>query len=263
MPTPSLNPSHLKRFSDKVVVVTGAASGIGEATARRFSDEGAKVLLADRNVANLVRVLDSLPVERTAARETDVSVQAQVKGMIEFAIERFGKIDVLVNDAGIHAAGDVTEVTPDDWQRVMATNVDGVFFGAREAVPHLQKSGGTIVNVASVSGLGGDWGMSAYNTSKGAVVNLTRVLAMDLAAKGVRVNAVCPTFTHTAMTADMEDDAALMQKFAERIPLGRGAQAVEIAAAIAFLASPDAGFITGVNLPVDGGLTASNGQPAQ
>ncbi|MBP0597424.1 SDR family oxidoreductase [Herbaspirillum sp. LeCh32-8] len=259
----ALNPSHLQRFKNKVVVVTGAASGIGEATARRFSDEGANVVLADRNAAGLAKVMDSLPAERTAARETDVSVHHEVKEMIDFAVERFGKLDVLINDAGIFAHGTVTEVSPEDWHRVQATNVNGVFYGAREAIAHLERTRGSIVNIASVSGLGGDWSMSAYNTSKGAVVNLTRVLAMDFAKKGIRVNSVCPTFTHTGMTADMEGQQPLMDKFAERIPLGRGADPQEIASVIAFLASPDAAFVTGVNMPVDGGLTASNGQPPQ
>ncbi|MFS2113509.1 SDR family NAD(P)-dependent oxidoreductase [Herbaspirillum frisingense] len=258
-----LNPSHLQRFKDKVVIVTGAASGIGEATARRFSDEGAQVLLADRNAAALTKVFDSLPSERTAARETDVSRHEDVREMVAFAIERFGRLDVLVSDAGIFAEGNVTEVSPEDWHRVQATNVNGVFYGAREAMPHLQKTRGCIVNVASVSGLGADWNLSAYNTSKGAVVNLTRAMAMDFGRKGVRVNSVCPSFTHTGMTADMEDDPVLQDKFAERIPLGRGAEAQEIAAVITFLASPDAAFVTGVNMPVDGGLTASNGQPPQ
>ncbi|MCP1572346.1 3-oxoacyl-ACP reductase [Herbaspirillum rubrisubalbicans] len=260
---PSLNPSHLQRFKDKVVIVTGAASGIGEATARRFSDEGARVLLADRDTAALTKVFESLPAERTAARETDVSHHDDVRQMVAFAIERFGRLDVLVSDAGIFADGSVTEVSPEDWHQVQATNVNGVFYGAREAMPHLEKTGGCIVNVASVSGLGADWNLAAYNTSKGAVVNLTRAMALDAGRKGVRVNAVCPSLTHTAMTADMADDQELLAKFAERIALGRGAQPVEIAAVIAFLASPDAGFVNGVNLPVDGGLTASNGQPPQ
>ena len=253
----------MNRFEDKVVIVTGAASGMGKATAHRFSREGAKVVLADRQHEKLQETLEELPADRTAARLTDVSAHEQVRDLIDFAIEKFGKLDVLVNDAGIHVPGNVLEVSVDDWHRVQANNVDSVFFGAREAIPHLAKTKGSIVNVASVSGLGGDWGMSAYDTSKGAVVNLTRVLALDFAKKGIRVNSVCPSFTYTAMTADMVDDKELMAKFAERIPLGRGAQPEEIASVIAFLASEDARFVTGVNLPVDGGLTASNGQPAQ
>ncbi|WP_343741883.1 SDR family oxidoreductase [Herbaspirillum huttiense] len=260
---PSLNPSQLQRFKDKVVIVTGAASGIGEATARRFSDEGAMVLLADRNAAALTKVFDSLPAERSAARETDVSHHEDVRQMVEFAIERFGRIDVLVSDAGIFAEGDITQVSPEDWHHVQATNVNGVFYGAREAMPHLEKTRGCIVNVASVSGLGADWNLAAYNTSKGAVVNLTRAMALDFGRKGVRVNAVCPSLTFTGMTADVAEDQEQLAKFAERIPLGRGADPVEIASVIAFLASPDAGFVTGVNLPVDGGVTASNGQPPQ
>ena len=143
----------------------------------------------------------------------------------------------------------------------MATNLDGVFFAVRASLPHLIATKGNIVSVASVSGLGGDWGAVAYNASKGGVVNMTRALAMDNGRHGVRVNSVCPSLTITEMTAGMTDNAELMAKFAERIPLGRAAEADEVASVIAFLASDDARFVTGVNLPVDGGVGASNGQP--
>jgi Enoyl-(Acyl carrier protein) reductase len=143
----------------------------------------------------------------------------------------------------------------------MSTDIDGVFYGCRAALPHLEKTEGSIVNTASVSGTGGDWGMSPYNAAKGAVVNLTRALALDLGKKGIRVNAVCPSLTRAGMTEEMMNDKKLLAKFAERIPLGWVCKPEEVAAVIAFLASDDASFMTGANVAVGGGVSASNGQP--
>jgi meso-butanediol dehydrogenase/(S,S)-butanediol dehydrogenase/diacetyl reductase len=251
------------RFEDKVVIVTGAASGIGEATARRFSAEGAKVVLVDRQREVLDKVAGELPSERTLAHVADVSDSKAVDGMVTSVVKRFGRLDVLVNNAGVHEGGDPAKLTDEQWGKVMATDADGVFFGCRAAIPHLEKTKGSIVNTASVSGTGGDWSMSPYNAAKRAVVNLTRALAMDLGKKGVRVNSVCPSLTRTGMTADMMDDRELLSKFAERIPLGRVCEPREVAAVIAFLASEDASFMTGANVAVDGGVSASNGQPPQ
>lgn len=251
------------RFEAKVVIVTGAASGIGEATARRFSAEGAKVVLVDRHKEKLDKVSKSLPADRTISHAADVSDSRAIDAMIAAAVERFGRLDVLVNNAGVHEGGNPETITNDSWRKVMATDVDGVFYGCRAALPHLEKTKGSIVNTASVSGTGGDWGMSPYNAAKGAVVNLTRALALDVGKKGVRVNAVCPSLTRTGMTEDMMDDQDLLAKFAERIPLGRVCEPQEVAAVIAFLASEDASFMTGTNVAVDGGVSASNGQPPQ
>ena len=251
----------MNRFTDKVVIVTGAGSGIGAATAQRFAVEGAKLVLAGRTRGKLEAAARAFPASHVLIHETDVSSQASVDSLVAAAVKRFGKLDVLVNNAGIAPVGPFMETTVDDWRSAMAIDVDGVFYGCRAAVPHLLATKGSIINVSSVSGIGGDWNMSAYNAAKGAVTNLTRSLALELGGQGVRVNAVNPSLTLTELTDEVAKNDALMAKFAERIPMGRGARAEEVAAVIAFLASDDASFVNGVNLPVDGGLNASNGQP--
>ncbi|GEL44487.1 3-oxoacyl-ACP reductase [Methylorubrum extorquens] len=253
----------MTRFSGKVVIVTGSGSGIGAATARRFAQDGASVVLNGRTREKLERVTADLEPDRVLLQTGDVSDQGDAEALIAAAVERFGRLDILVNNAGVVPTGPLLEASVADWRKVMAIDVDGVFFCTRAALPHLIRSGGNIVNVSSVSGLGGDWNMSFYNAAKGAVSNFTRSLALELGERGVRVNAVNPGLTFTDLTEDMKGDTALMKRFAERIPLGRGAEPDEVADVIAFLASADARYVTGVNLPVDGGLTASNGQPKQ
>jgi len=250
----------MARFSDTIVLITGAASGIGEGAARRFAAEGATLMLGDIDKPALDRLASDLG-GTVETRETDVSDRAACEALVQAAVDRFERIDVLINDAGVDHLGKLDEGDFADFTKVIETDLYGVVHMSRAAIAHLRKSRGCIINVSSVSGLGGDWNHSFYCAAKGAVSNFTRALAMDEASNGVRVNAVNPSLTYTALTSGMKEQPELIAKFEERIPMGRGAEPADIAGAIAFLASADARFITGVNLPVDGGLTASNGQP--
>jgi meso-butanediol dehydrogenase/(S,S)-butanediol dehydrogenase/diacetyl reductase len=253
----------MERFKGKTVIVTGSASGIGRGVAERFSQEGANVVLCDIDEAKLMDVAGALPADRTHAQRCDVTRLADLESLVRTTVERFGALDVMVNNAGIAAEGSAVDVPMESWNKTLDTDLTGVFHGCRAALPELLKTRGCIVNTASVSGLGADWAMCAYNAAKGGVVNLTRSLALDFGALGVRANAVCPSLTHTGMTEDMLKDKTLIDKFMERMPIRRVAEPADIAAVVAFLASEDARFVNGVNIPVDGGVMASNGQPAQ
>lgn len=251
----------MNRFEDKVVLVTGAASGIGLAAARRFLDEGARVAMLDIDEAALGEAAAGLPQDRILVHVGDTADRDTATVAVKATVERFGGLHILVNNAGVATEGDIMQTSEEDFERVMAVNVAGYFHMAKAALPELVKTRGSIVMTSSVSGLGGDWATFAYNTSKGAVSNMVRAMAMDAAKDGVRVNAVNPSFTKTGMTEDMVSDPELVAKFNERMPLGGPMDPEGVAAVMAFLASEDARLITGVNLPVDAGLMASNGQP--
>lgn len=250
-----------QRFDGKTVVVTGSSSGIGVGIARRFAAEGANVVLAARRRDRLEALAAELGADRTLAVTTDVTREEDLRAMVGAAVARFGGLDVLVSNAGLGLGKQFEETTTDDWRLVMSTNVDSCWFGAQAAAPHLRASRGSIVQIASASGLGGDLMLNAYNAAKGAVVNLTRGLAFDLGQYGVRVNTVAPALTIGDEHRDHPRLATLVDRFNQRRALTGFSTPGDVAAAVAFLASADARFITGVVLPVDGGITAASGQP--
>ena len=247
------------RFEKKVVVVTGAASGIGFATARAFAEEGAEVVGVDIDVAGAERARAALGAlgARVSFEIADLSTAAGCQLAIAAAVQRCGRLDVLCNVAGFAELHHFTDIRPEQFDRMVRVNLGGVFFMAQAAMPHLLEARGNIVSVASVAGLTGNPYNALYCATKGAVVNLTRALAVEYSKRGVRVNCVCPGSVLTDATKQTHVpegiDASLFSVM--QPPLGH-CQPEEIAAAILYLASDAAKYVTGVAFPVDGGRTA-------
>jgi meso-butanediol dehydrogenase/(S,S)-butanediol dehydrogenase/diacetyl reductase len=241
-------------------VITGAGSGIGRASAVRFAAEGAAVLVTDMRGAKAQECADEIVAGggRAIAREVDVSDAAQVEAMISAAVDEFGALHVLFNNAGTTRPGNAVELTVADWEKTWNTNVSSVFFGAKYAIPVLAANGGgSIISTASVSGLAADAREVAYSASKAAVINLTRALAVDHAADGIRVNCICPGATATPpMLRAFRDDEKLRRTAHGAQPMGRFAEPSEMAAVAVWLASSESSYVTGQSIVVDGGLTA-------
>jgi meso-butanediol dehydrogenase/(S,S)-butanediol dehydrogenase/diacetyl reductase len=245
----------MARFDGKVAIVTGGARGIGEAIVARLASEGAKVMIADLNAP-------AETGEHIAFLKTDATVAADVQAVVAATIERWGRLDILFNNAGIGALVETPEMEEEVWDRVFAINTRAIFLFCKAAIPVIKAAGGgAIVNIASISGLGGDFAMGAYNASKGAVVNYTRSLALDHARDGIRVNALCPGLIATDLAVGAVTDPVDAAFWFDRIPLGRAGRAEEMAAVATFLASDDASYMTGSIVTADGGITAHTGQP--
>jgi NAD(P)-dependent dehydrogenase (short-subunit alcohol dehydrogenase family) len=248
----------MRRFQGKNVIVTGAGQGIGRAIAGRFAEEGADVMLVGRRLEPLEQAARELG--SAWAFSADVGDAAQVEAAIAAAVDRWGRIDVLVNNAGIAEEVPFLEIEDAGWDAVIRTNLRGVYLmSQRVAREQAKTGGGSIVHIASIDASGGDGPYASYNASKAALLGLNRTMAFELAQHGIRVNCVSPGFTHSAMTEDVvtpETMDYLLHRF-DRVPMRRLVKAEEIAAAVAFLASDDASAITGIDLTVDCGLTAN------
>jgi 3(or 17)beta-hydroxysteroid dehydrogenase len=249
----------MSRVQDKIALITGAASGIGCATAQLLLDEGARIVLTD---------LDKPPLQseraHTSSYALDVTRQDQWIAVTDAVIEEFGRLDILVNCAGVALLKDIEATTLEEWRRLMAVNLDGTFLGCKHAVRVMKdRGGGSIVNLSSVAGIVGAGNLAAYSASKGGVRALTKSVALHCARKGynIRCNSVHPSFAETPMLQSMLAAARNPQKlhssFENAAPLGRLAQPIEIARTILFLASEESAFTTGAELVVDGGLTAA------
>ena len=242
------------RLKDKVAIITGGASGFGEGIARRFAQEGARVVVADLNgeaAEGLAHEIGGLAVA------ADISRGAQVRALVEAAVGKFGEIDILVNNAGIgHKPQPLDTLPEDDFDRIVAVNAKSVFFTAREIVPSMKaRKRGAILNIASTGGVSPRPNLTWYNASKGWMITATRAMAVELAPFGIRVNAINPVAGETPLLATFmgEDTPAMRAKFLASIPIGRFSTPADIAAAACFLCSDEASMITGVALEVDGG----------
>jgi 3-oxoacyl-[acyl-carrier protein] reductase len=244
------------RLKDKVAIITGAASGFGEGMAKRFAEEGAKVVVADLNAKGTERVAAEIGAPAIAAT-TDVSLQSEFDLMVEAALAAFGRIDIMVNNAGYtHRNGDMLAVEEDVFDLITAVNMKAIYHAARAVVPIMEaQGGGVILTTASTAGLRPRPGLTWYNASKGWAITATKSMAVELAPKNIRVNCLCPVAGETGMLAQFmgEDTPELRAKFRASIPLGRLSTPLDIANAALYLVSDEAAFITGVALEVDGG----------
>jgi glucose 1-dehydrogenase len=243
----------MQRFKDKVVLVTGAGSGIGAATARRFADEGAKVVLVDQIRDRLHKTAEGLDQARIMIHEADVSDLAAVEAMVRAAVDRFGRLDVLVNNAGIEQHTPLLEIDEQNWDRTIAVNLKGPFLCLQAAAKRMQKDGGSIVNISSIHEDFPFPGSTPYVAAKGGLRMLMRNASLELAPYGIRVNNVAPGAIATPINAATLADPAKVKELQRIVPLERLGEPSEVAEVVLFLASDRASYVTGSTYYVDGG----------
>lgn len=249
----------MDRAKEKVVIVTGAANGMGEAAAMLLAQEGAKVVATDiqeEKVADVVMKIIEAGGEALSFKH-DVSSKSDWEHVVAETVATYGKLDGLVNNAGISSSIPFGQVTEDDWNRVMAINVNSVFYGTQLSIPHMvENGGGSIVNISSMAGLVGNSGTGPYTASKGAVRAFTKAVSQDYAKQLIRCNSIHPGYIATAMTKDLFANEQMLGWFKSNTPLPYLGESMDIAYAILYLISDESKFVTGVELPVDGGVVA-------
>jgi meso-butanediol dehydrogenase / (S,S)-butanediol dehydrogenase / diacetyl reductase len=250
----------MRKLDGKVALITGAASGIGAATAKLFATEGASVIVVDVDEANGCGVVDEIG-GRCVFHKTNVGDPLEVEAMVRFAVEKFNRLDILHNNvATAGAVAPIGDMPLEAWQRSVTVSLSGVFYGMRYAIPQMvAQGGGTIVNTASVSGLAADYMLGAYNASKAGVINLTRTAAIEYARKNIRVNAVCPGSVATPPLLRALGEGEGRKLLEDHHPIGRLGLPEEIARVVLFLASEDSSFMTGSIVVADGGISAHTG----
>lgn len=246
------------RLKDKVAIITGGGTGIGRGIAVLFAQEGARVVVSGRREDVLNETVNLIKQNGGDAMSvvTDVSSSESVLSLTAKTLEAHGGIDILVNNAGVYQASDVVSATEEDWDKVISIDLKGVYLCAKNCIPQmLKQGGGKIVNIASIAGIVGFAGSAAYCAAKGAVVNLTREMALDFATKNINVNAIAPGVIETDMTKGFLEEEKSRQGFLAQTPVGRVGKPEDIAYAALYLASPESDFVTGHTLVVDGGWT--------
>ena len=251
------------KFNGKVAFVTGGASGIGAAVVHMLAREGALVAIADINESVGYALSDDIGAEYATFCRCDVSQIDDVRNAVELVVERYGQLNLVFNIAGTGAPlAEAPDCEAENWNRIFSVNLNSVFHVCKAAIPALRRAGGgAIVNIGSIAGLAGDYGLGAYGATKAAVINYTRSLALDHAKDNIRVNVLCPGLIVTPLSAGLHDDPNLREAYLKAIPMGRMGTAEEMAEIAAFLASDDAAYITGATLIADGGLMAHTGFP--
>jgi meso-butanediol dehydrogenase / (S,S)-butanediol dehydrogenase / diacetyl reductase len=254
------------KLEGKVAIVTAGGAGIGAATVRRFAKEGAAVIIADLSGTRARAVNEEIKAAggRAAFIKMDASDPEAIQASIKLALDSYGRLDILFNNAGMAEVGLLHDTTLESWNRVMAVTLTSTFLGIKYSIPIMRgQGGGAIINTASISGMGGDYGMASYNAAKAGVINLTRAAALENAKHKIRINCVCPGGINTRVAEVLGGDRAdeFRRTMAANHPVGRMGEPEEIASTVTFLASDEASFITGAMMVVDGGVSAQTGMP--